>query len=145
MSRPTFAIKNAINLRGSHLASNSLAVIDVNSNYIAKVDGGRHLYYVCYDAVKCQTVVVTRDGRLLTDIAKSCFMLWNDAAKVFEKKTGVARKVVNVNGVGSVWMLTDEGLPIVDINSYHDEKLSVSLIISWSIRSVYVLCLDAKY
>ena len=121
VNRHTFAIKNAINLRASDLASNSLAVLDANSNYQATVVEGRHLYYALYDAVKCQTTVVTHDGKLLTDIAKSCFMAWNDAAGVFEIKTGVARRVMNVNVVGSVWMLTDEGLAF-----YHIDDIKAS-------------------
>ena len=39
----------------------------------------------------------------------------------------------------------DDGLPIVDMRAYHDRRLGVSVIISQSIRSVYVHCLDAKH
>ena len=40
----------------------------------------------------------------------------------------------------------DDGLPIVEMRECHGgKKLDVTFIISWSIRSVYVHCLDAKY
>ena len=39
----------------------------------------------------------------------------------------------------------DDGLPIVEMRAHHDRKLEVTFVVSRSIRSVYVHCLDAKH
>ena len=39
----------------------------------------------------------------------------------------------------------DDGLPIVEMRAYHDNELDASFIVSRSIRSVYVHCLDGEY
>ena len=38
----------------------------------------------------------------------------------------------------------DDGMPIVNVQQYHDDKLGIKFVISSSIRSVYVHCMNVK-
>ena len=42
-------------------------------------------------------------------------------------------------------VISHDDMPIVDMTYHHDDKLNVAFIISWSIMSVYVHCVNAKY
>ena len=125
VNNTTFAIANSSQLRGSHLTSNSLKLLDAECNCLATVDKDRHLYYAYCQAGTGKTIVATTDGRLVTDTARSCYMIWNDAEHVFAKQTSVVKRVMHVYYYGIV-ILTDEGLARYDIN---DIKASTGTVI----------------
>ena len=115
VDRDTLAINNVTQLQGSHSASKSIVVLDVDCYSIAKLNNGRHLYYACRDDGTGKTMVMLADGSLVTDKAKTCCMMWNDLKKMFDKKTNVIRPVLSVCDDGSLTILTDEGLAFYHI------------------------------
>ena len=124
VNRHTFAIVNARQLRGSHLTSNSLQLLDASCNDYAAVDKDRHLLYAYCHAGTGKTIVASMDGRLVADTAKSCFMIWNDATHAFAKHTSVVKPVMHVWSDGSVTILTDEGLAYynIRISEHHQSR-----------------------
>ena len=55
--------------------------------------------------------------------------------------------VLNAKGdrLSKLDAVSNDGLPIVEMRAYHDDELDVTFVISRSIRSVYVHCLDVKH
>ena len=121
VNRGTFAIEESSRLRGSYLASSSLQLLDAECNFNACDARDRHLYYAYYDAATRKTTVAIMGGRLVTDTAKSCFMVWNDAEHVFEKQAIVVKRMMQMRDSGSVEILTDEGLAL-----YHIKDIKAS-------------------
>ena len=68
--------------------------------------------------------MATADGRLVTDTAKSCFMIWTDATHAFAKQTSVVKPVMRVYD-GNAMILTDEGLAFYYIGDIRSEERRV--------------------
>ena len=121
VDKNTLAIKNAVQLESTHLASKSLVVLNAACDSWASVAAGRQLYYAAYDVSTGKTAVVDTGGRLVTHKVKSCCMIWNADAKMFVKQTSVVRRVMDVRNDGSIVILTDEGLA-----HYHIAAIKIS-------------------
>ena len=60
VNRDTFAIVNVRRLRGSHLASNRLQLLDAGCNYLAAVDKDGRLHYAYCPAGTGKTIEIGR-------------------------------------------------------------------------------------
>ena len=124
VNRDTMAITSSINMPASHQSHHQwkrIDVIDVGCNWSTTDDRIRHLCYAYYDSIKKKTIIINKDGKIVTDKAKSRFMIWNDDTKKFDMMANVKRRVMHVYhddgsvvgysyGGGSVVILTDKGL-----------------------------------
>ena len=105
----TMAVKDIKQLPTSPSTA-KLTVTDAVCNASTKAGYGRHLHYAYRHPVTGKAVVGNTAGKSVAGVAKSCFIVWNDDVKMFDKMAGVVRRVMSLCHDGSLTILTDEGL-----------------------------------